>query len=183
VDSILSALWFFLPAGIANMVPVFGSKLPFLKKWNAPMDFGRTYRGHRLFGANKSWRGLVIGAAAATAVIALQKYLFTRNLFILEHSWIDYRPASIWLLGPLFAVGALVADAVESFFKRQRGIAPGKSWFPFDQIDYIIGGIIFSLPIAILSFGTYIWVLAAWFGMHLVFSYIGYLIGVKEHRI
>jgi len=183
MDSILAALWFFLPAGIANGVPVIAAKLPWLRQLNAPMDFGRSYNGHRIFGTNKTWRVLAVGVLCATIIIGLQKYLFTHSLFILEHSWFDYRPASIWLLGPLFGTGVIVADAIESFFKRQRGIAPGYPWFPFDQIDYIIGGCLLSLFIVRLPIKYYLWVLIVWLGTHIITVYVCYLVGLRDKPI
>lgn len=180
---ILEALWFFLPAGAANAAPVFAAKIPALRRLNVPMDFGKSYKGTRIFGANKTWRGLIAGIIVATLVIALQKYLFTRNLFVLELAWFDYRPFSVWLLGPLFATGALLADAVESFFKRRSGIKPGDSWFPLDQIDYVIGGCLLSLPIVQLSLGKYVLVLLTWLGAHVVTVYVGYLTGIRDKPI
>jgi hypothetical protein len=183
VDSIIGALWFFLPAGLANAAPVFAAKFPALKHLNAPMDGGRAYKGTRLFGANKTWRGLIAGIVLATVVIGFQKYLFTHNLWALEHSWFDYRPTSVWLLGPLFGLGALLADALESFLKRQRHIAPGDSWFPFDQTDYIVGGCLLSLPLVQLSVGKYLLVLMVWLGAHLLSVYVGYLAGMRDKPI
>jgi len=180
---ILAALWFFLPAGLANAAPVAAMKIPILRDLKAPMDMGKTYKGQRIFGANKTWRGLIMGILVATLVIALQKYLFTHKLFFLELSWFDYRPASVWLLGPLFGAGALVADAIESFFKRRQGIAPGNSWFPFDQTDYIIGGCLLSLPVVQLSLSKYIWVFVTWVGMHVVTVYVCYLAGIRDKPI
>ncbi|HTE57438.1 MAG TPA: CDP-archaeol synthase [Verrucomicrobiae bacterium] len=183
MDSIVSALWFFLPAGVANAAPVFAAKLPALKHLKSPMDGGRSYKGTRLFGANKTWRGLIAGIVLATLIIGLQKYLFTHSLWALEHSWFDYRPTSVWLLGPLLGAGALLADVLESFFKRQRRIAPGDSWFPFDQTDYIIGGCLFSLPVVQLSLGKYLLVLIVWLSAHLLSVYIGYLAGIRDKPI
>src|SRR3989442_11408209 len=56
--AIPQALWFFLPAYVANpMAVVFGG--------GTPIDFGRTLRdGERLFGDGKTWRGLVGGTLA-----------------------------------------------------------------------------------------------------------------------
>lgn len=181
--SLLSALWFFLPAGLANMSPLLASKLPVIRNWKVPLDFGKSYKGKRIFGENKTWRGLVTGMIAATIVIAFQKYYFTHNLWALEHSVFDYRPGHVWLLGPLFGFGALLGDAVESFFKRRNHVEPGKSWFPFDQIDYILGGLIFAAPVVDLSLTLVVYVFVSYFGLHLVVSYIGYLIGAKDKPI
>jgi hypothetical protein len=76
-----------------------------------------------------------------------------------------------------------VADAVESFFKRQRGIPPGQRWFPCDQIDYIIGGCLLSLCIVRLPVSYYIWVLMVWFGVHIITVYVFYLAGIRDKPI
>lgn len=180
---ILAAIWFFLPAGLANAAPVFAALLPGLRTFNAPMDFGASYKGKRIFGAHKTWRGLLAGMVVATAVIALQKYLYTHSSWAPDLSWFDYGSANIWALGPLFGAGVLLADAIESFFKRQRHIAPGQTWFPFDQTDYIIGGCLFSLPVVQLAATEYLWVLITWFGLHLLSVYMGHRLGIREKPI
>jgi CDP-2,3-bis-(O-geranylgeranyl)-sn-glycerol synthase len=183
MDDLFSALWFFAPVGIANAAPVFAAKIPGLTGWNAPMDFGKKYKGHRVFGDHKTWRGLLSGIVFATLVIALQKYIYANNSSVVELSWIDYSQAKIWLLGPLFGAGALLADAGESFFKRQVGVSPGESWFPFDQIDYILGGYLPATLIVGFNLSHFLWVLATWFCMHLAASYTGYLVGLKSKPI
>lgn len=165
------ALLFFLPAGISNMIPVLASRLPLLRNWNTPLDGGRSFRGKRIFGKNKTWRGLVSGTIAGTLVAMLVYGAFT-NLH-----------GELVLIGACMSAGALVGDAVESFFKRQRGIQSGKAWFPFDQTDYIIGGLLFTLPFGILPLWLIIWVFVMYFGLHLVSSYIGYLLGLKDEPI
>ncbi len=180
---ILGALWFFLPAGLANAAPVVAAKVPLLKRLDGPMDMGHSFRGQRIFGPNKTWRGLLTGMLAATLVIGLQKYLFAHSSWLADLSWFDYRPDAIWLLGPLFGAGALIADAVESHFKRQRHIPAGSPWFPYDQIDYVIGGCLFSLAIVQLPISYYIWTLAVWLGMHVVTVYVFYLLGVRDKPI
>jgi len=183
MNPFLLALWFFMPAGLSNAAPVLANKVPSYKKWKTPLDFGHSWHGKRIFGDNKTFRGLVAGVVLATLAIGLQKYLFIHSGWIREISLIDYNQSAVWLLGPLFGIGALVGDALESFFKRQIGIASGQSWFPFDQIDYIIGGLFFSLPLVRLSILYYPWILVVWFGMHLIVSYIGYLLKLKDKPI
>ncbi len=172
-QTLLQAFLFFLPAGIANMVPVFANKIPLLNKWNTPIDFGYSYKNVRLLGDNKRWRGLVWGAliASATAVLlelALPNLLPFTSLL---HAWSG---------GLLLGTGALVGDAVESFFKRRRGVAPGKSWFPFDQIDFIIGGLLFVSPLLRPTLEIMVTILVIYFALHLASSYLGYIFKLKE---
>jgi CDP-2,3-bis-(O-geranylgeranyl)-sn-glycerol synthase len=184
LHDILFALWFLLPAAAANMAPVLTAAIPFLKQWNAPLDGGRTFRGVAIFGSHKTWRGLISGTVLATLTLYLQQVLVTHtNWTPAVTGGLDYEALPTLILGPLFALGALGGDAIESFFKRQRGIKSGGTWVPFDQIDYIIGAIIASLPIFIATPSQYFWMLLVWFVMHLLFSYAGWLLKLKKQPI
>ncbi|MCA9326942.1 CDP-archaeol synthase [Candidatus Saccharibacteria bacterium] len=178
------ALWFFLPAGIANMMPIFAARWPVMKTWDAPIDFGKTYRGHRVFGTHKTWRGLIVGIVFATLTLALQVWLVREVPFLADVTdQVDYSTLPILVLGPLFGFGALAGDCIESFFKRQRGTSPGDGWFPFDQTDYIIGGALATMPFVTLSIPQYLTLIVIWLVVHVVASYIGYTLGVKEKPI
>lgn len=184
MDSLIFALWFFLPAGGANMAPIIAAHLPYLSKLNAPLDFGRKYKNKPVFGKNKTWRGLFSGIVAATVIVYLQQLIWQAgNANFLNGTSTEYLAYSPLLLGILFGAGALWGDAIESFFKRQRGVPAGSSWFPFDQTDYIIGGCLALAVVARLSIKEYIAILFVWFVLHLVFSYIGYLLKLKSQPI
>ena len=178
------AIWFLLPAALANAAPVIAAKIPALKRWDAPLDGGRRWRGHHLLGPHKTWRGIVSGMIVATVVLGLQQLAYVATEW---GQWIagpvDYTELPVLILGPLFAIGALGGDAIESFFKRARGIKSGRSWFPFDQLDYIIGAILVSLFFVILSPLQYLWMIIIWFILHIVVSYIGYVVGLKKAPI
>lgn len=164
------ALVFFLPAGIANMTPVFSSRIPFLNRWTTPLDFGHIYRGKRIFGANKTWRGLVTGTVMGTLM----------GMLLYGPFFADDNRLGFLVVCTAMSLGALVGDAVESFFKRQHGIPSGTTWFPFDQTDYIIGGLLFTLPFGLLPLWLVLWVSVLYFGLHLLSSYVGYLVGLKD---
>jgi CDP-2,3-bis-(O-geranylgeranyl)-sn-glycerol synthase len=184
MHNIWFALWFFSPAGIANLSPTLTSRIKALKFLYKPLDFGSEFRDKRIFGDNKTWLGLIGGIIFGTITIYLQRYGFNHSEWLRSISGkVDYDQTKILLLGPLMGFGALAGDAVESFFKRQIGIKPGRTWFPFDQIDYIVGGLLLSLPIIILNWSDYFYVLIVWVLIHILFSYIGYLIGFKKSRI
>lgn len=182
--SILFVLWFFLPAGIANASPIIAAKLPFLSKFNHPIDGGAKFRGKRVFGANKTWRGLATGIVFAILTVYIQQKIWDNGgVSALQDQPMNYLDNSAIILGFLFGFGALAGDFIESFAKRQMGIDSGKAWFPFDQTDYIVGACLAVALIARLPIAYYFLILLVWFGMHLLFSYIGYRLKLKSQPI
>lgn len=184
LKEVLFAIWFFAPAGFANGTPVIFAALPGLRNVDAPMDFGKMYHGQRIFGEHKTWRGLISGMIVATLILLFQQ------LLVVHFAWaqslttqVDYQSLPTLILGPLFGLGALGGDAIESFFKRQRHIPPGHGWFPFDQTDYIIGGALATAPFVRLSLREYVALILFWLAAHIVVTYIGYVIGLRKHPI
>lgn len=167
------AILFFLPAGIANATPPVANKIPLLKDWRTPLDFGFSAGGKRLLGKNKTWRGLITGSILAGFSALLLSPI------------VDY--GSSWLatfgIGFCLGFGALVGDALESIIKRQRGVPAGHRWFPFDQIDYIIGGLVAASFFIDLTWDVIAIIFVAFFGLHLLFAYIAYLLGFKDKPI
>jgi CDP-2,3-bis-(O-geranylgeranyl)-sn-glycerol synthase len=174
MEFLLSAFLFFLPAGVANASPVFANRTPWLRRWKTPLDFGKSWKGHRIFGDNKTWRGFLFGILTGGVTSLLIAYFFIPNSYDAWHTF---------LIGALLGAGALSGDAVESFFKRRNGVAPGKSWFPFDQIDYIIGGLVFVYPLTLIPFVLMGGILVLYFGLHLLVAYLGFLTGFKKSPI
>jgi CDP-2,3-bis-(O-geranylgeranyl)-sn-glycerol synthase len=125
---IVEALKFIFPAYCANAVPVIAGG-------GQPMDFGRNFfDGKPVFGKNKTFKGFFFGLAVGVAVGMVEWVLF------------DY-PFLFSVLSPL---GALLGDLAAAFLKRRIGIAPGGLLPVVDQIDFVVGAIIFSLPLAII---------------------------------
>ena len=133
--AVVQTLYFFVPAYVANMSPVLvRDTVPLLA---APIDGGRTFRGVRVLGDHKTWRGLVAGTVAGILVFQVQLALWDAGV-LRRFALVDY--ASLGPLpGLLMGLGAGVGDAMKSFFKRQLGIAPGASWLGFDQLDFMAG--------------------------------------------
>lgn len=159
------------------MSPVLANKLPFINRWKTPLDLGKKYKGKRILGANKTWRGLVFGTCVA-AIFGVTAFTIRVDFTVsIELLWI------VALASGLMGFGALVGDAVESFAKRRSGIKPGDSWFPFDQIDYILGGLLFSYPLIHWPIELMFYIFAIYFGLHVVVSFIGYKLGLKDKPI
>lgn len=119
-------LYFFLPAIMANIIPVLAAYYHALPSLNRSLDFGLTLRGQPLFGPHKTIRGLLTGVLAAAIIGLLQGNI---------------------ILGTALGLGALWGDAIKSFIKRQLNLPPGSRWSPWDQIDFVIGASIFSFPL------------------------------------
>jgi len=81
-------------------------------------------------------------------------FIFRHNNIFAEISLVDY---SNWLLfGFLMGFGALLGDMTKSFFKRRLGYAPGKPFIPFDQLDFVVGALLFTYPLVKLPIGLVI---------------------------
>lgn len=171
------AFWVFLPAGIANMSPILANYIPILNKWNTPVDLGITWRGQRLLGENKRWRGAVIGIVVGALVSAIQ---YTPDIYY--QASINSIGSALFS-GALLGFGAILGDIVESFFKRRRGVKPGNSWFPFDQTDYIFGGLACWLWYVNINMKTIAYIFVIYFILHLVTRYFGYKLGINDKSI
>ena len=137
VIDIAAALWFIFPAYCANAAPViFGG--------GKPMDFGKKFfDGKPFLGAHKTFRGFLAGIIVGTLVGLVQTLLYEQVLF--EYS--SQFQYSI-LLGFMLSLGALTGDLVESFIKRRLNRSPGNSLPVADQLDFILGAFLFSIPVS-----------------------------------
>lgn len=183
LEKLFFVLWFFAPAGLANVSAFFSGKIPALKKLGQPVDGKLKFRGKRIFGSHKTIRGFIFGTFMAILGVCFEIFLYTKVPFIQTILPIDYTLINPILLGFLLGFGALTGDAVKSFFKRQLNIPPGRSWVPFDQIDYILGGMIFTYFYIPLTLFEYILLFLVWFLLHPLISFGGYLLKLKRQPI
>jgi CDP-2,3-bis-(O-geranylgeranyl)-sn-glycerol synthase len=175
-NGVLQVLYFFLPAYLANLSPVLVRGR--FEALAVPMDAGRSFRGKRVLGDHKTWRGLIAGVVAGALVFELQRLVYEAGL-ARPLALIDYSAHPL-LPGMLMGLGAAIGDAAKSFFKRRIDIEPGESWPVFDQLDFFLGAYIFvSLvysPPLLLTIASLPIVL---FG-NIASNAIGYWLGFKE---
>lgn len=177
---ILQSFWIFLPAGFANMTPVFAAKCNALKDFNYPMDLYFKFRGKRIFGDHKTIRGFLSGIIVGTVTSLILYQIQLSNDSLHKHLYFFYSSTNPLVFGFLISTGALLGDAVKSFFKRQVGIKPGEVFFPFDQIDYIVGGLLSVYWYLRIPTPIIIGVFFVYFGLHLISAYVGYLLKLKD---
>ena len=87
------------------------------------------------------------------------------------------------LFGLLLSLGALLGDLAGDFLKRRLDIAPGGLLPVVDQVDFIVGAIVFSLPIFIdaLSLELVVTVLIITPPIHLLTNFVAYKLGLKSN--
>ena len=140
---VLHVILFMAPAYFANMAPVSAAKHNWFPALNLPV-------WEEALGANKTWRGLVVGYFAALATLLALWAL--ASLGLLGTTYINYTSLPLHMfpvVALLFAGGALGGDMVESYFKRKRGIGSGKPWPVWDQIDFVLGTLVTTSPMFI----------------------------------
>jgi CDP-2,3-bis-(O-geranylgeranyl)-sn-glycerol synthase len=176
MEEVARVLYFFVPAYLANMSPVLVQG--WFGRLATPIDGGLTWRGRRVLGDHKTWRGLLAGIVVAPMALAIQQLVHAAG-YLHELALIDYERAGLGL-GLLMGLGTGVGDAVKSFFKRQIGIAPGKSWIGFDQLDFFAGAYAFIAPIYAPPFLATLACLPIVFAGSIVTTAIGAWLGMKE---
>ena len=166
---ILKSLYFFLPAYFANMSPVLVQKVPFLERAIWP----------KYLGDHKTWRGLIAGTLMGGMIFALQRYVHMQGF----QNWavIDYADFSV-LLGFLMGAGALLGDMIKSYYKRKAEIAPGCRWIPFDQLDFVIGGIAIGCFIYVPPAEVVLVLLIVSPLLHILFNHLGFWLKIREQK-
>jgi len=142
IQTILQAIYFFLPAYFANMAPPIVFNIPFIKKINYPLDFKRNLFKKRIFGDHKTILGSLSGILISPLIFLIQKYLFNFDFFQ-SISLINYNEFNL-VFPFLLGLGAISGDLIKSFIKRRLNIKPGASFPVFDQLDFVIGALTLS---------------------------------------
>ena len=160
VQLIIEALKFIFPAYCANAMPV-------LAGGGLSLDLGKTLPdGKPIFGKNKTYRGFVAGLAIGTIAGLAETAVFNYPI----------------AFGFMVSLGALVGDLTGAFLKRRLNIPPGGLLPILDQIDFIVGAILFSflLPMS-LSWELIVTVLVLTPPIHLLTNYVAYRLKLKSN--
>lgn len=138
------------------------------------MDFGRNFiDGKRIFGNNKTFRGFFFGWGVGFFVGLIEGLVFGFNNY----------PVVLSLLIPL---GALLGDLTGAFIKRRLNIAPGGLLPIVDQIDFVVGAVIFASLLSLFGWAGLTWELAVTVllitpPIHLFTNFIAYKLKLKKN--
>jgi CDP-2,3-bis-(O-geranylgeranyl)-sn-glycerol synthase len=160
--------------------------------WTAlkrPIDGGATFRGRRVFGDNKTWRGVACALVGCIATVTIQRYLIGDLASTL--AVVDYGRANPIAFGATMGGGAMLGELPNSFVKRRLGIAPGAGargilrpvFYLWDQVDFLTT----TWPL-LLFWARPSWqlVLASFVlapAVHQSVTIVGFLIGARRRAI
>jgi hypothetical protein len=156
-----------------------------LSRLATPIDRGRTWRGHRVFGPNKTYRGIVAVGVGTGMGFALRPHA---GGFPLEAEWLDRPGLAAFVFGFFVGAAAMVAELPNSFIKRQLSIGAGQAgrgvlglvFYVVDQVDMLVGvWLILSLA-TVVTPGSVAWSAVFMFIAHQVFTVIGYGLGMRS---
>ena len=179
----MSALWLFLAVLGAPLLHAPVLTWDLLRPLKRPLDGGATFRGRRVLGDNKTWRGaLCMTAGVVLATVALWQWPWWRAQIPDEVS-----ASSPLLVGLLIGLGTVGGELPNSFLKRQLDIAPGRrrhgpggvALAVLDQGDLVLGIWVALLPIWTMPVWLAAIAFAAVSAVHMAINVIGYAVGAR----
>jgi CDP-2,3-bis-(O-geranylgeranyl)-sn-glycerol synthase len=160
----------------------------FRSRWSArfavPLDGGRTWRGRRILGANKTLRGFLVMVPATAVSFALL-------VAVVDASSIGLWPLPVEgyaALGAWAGFGFMAGELPNSCLKRQLGIAPGGApagrtaatiHFLIDRLDSGVGTLGAMALVVPVPMQTVAVVLLAGPFIHWSFSAAMFQLGIK----
>lgn len=172
-----------LVAGAAHAPVIRKNLLPSLAR---PLDFGRSFRGRQILGANKTWRGVLLMSAVSVLVVLAQSQLYALEP-LRAISIVNYSRTSWLALGLALGLSYSLSELPNSFLKRQLGIPPGgvsrsraAVQYVVDQADSAIGGTLALALFLGLRWDPLLLVFALGFLLHVVMDQLFFMFAVKR---
>ena len=182
MTEILRVLWLAVPVLVAAAIHIAVIKLDWLSFLKKPIDGGRSFREKRIFGDNKTWRGLIIYSLVSTLAVIPQGLWRIPSV---EYEGLDYATwQGLLPIGFLLGLGFALGELPNSFIKRQRGIGAGKRGSPLyvigDQVDSLIGCLALLCILWVPPWQTWLVVILLGIVLHMSFNAIFVLVGLKK---
>jgi len=188
LDPLACAAFLLAAFVLAGLVQTAWLRSPLSLAFRVPIDGGRTVRGRRIFGDNKTWGGFVVMVPAVGAACLLLGLARAA----LPAGW----SGGLWplsspgygLLGCWLGLGFMAGELPNSFVKRQLGIAPGAApkhplgrglCFLLDRLDSSAGAVLALALVLPAPAATCLAILLVGPGVHWLFSVLFYRLGMK----
>ena len=186
-DPIVCSTFALLALALAGVAQTIWLKSPVSDRFAIAIDGGRTWRGRRLLGDNKTWRGFVLMVPAVGL-----SFVLTRSMLVPFQSGPDplwpISTMAYFFLGAWAGLGFMLGELPNSFVKRRFDIEPGapaaRPWsrrlcFAVDQLDSIIGGLVAIAVVVPVPVWTWVHLIVVGAIVHWGFNVVFVLIGLK----
>jgi hypothetical protein len=187
--TLLRATWLVLPVVLAGMGHVAVLKSNALSSLAVPIDGGARWRGRPVFGANKTWRGVVLMTGLTALASGTQAALARRNRWMSALDVLQSARVNAWLTGALCGLTYCLAELPNSFVKRQLDIAPGaratrssRLQYVVDQADSVAGCLLALRLLYRAAADELITAFAIGLTIHIGIDQLIYAIGIKSRR-
>ena len=182
-EPVATAVFLMLSLSAAGVCQVLWLRTVVSQRFSQPVDLGLTLRGRRLFGDNKTLRGFVVMVPAT----ALAMVFFSQAAGPDRGLW-PMSAGAYALLGLAAGLGFMLGELPNSALKRQLDIGPGQApsqrWLRalcllLDRTDSILGSLLAVSLVVPMSWQIWLGCLLLGPGIHAVFSFALYRLGVK----
>lgn len=186
------AIFLLLAFAFAGVAHVVWLKSSWSQPYAWPLDGGATWRGRRIFGDNKTMRGLMMmplaTAFAFAAFAALREQL---PVWLAAGIWPLPAGEMAWL-GAIAGLAFLLAELPNSFLKRRLDVAPGMApeqpWLRvtclvIDRCDSTLGVLLALGLLVPLAPATWFWALLLGIGLHALFSAWLFQLRIKRRAL
>lgn len=179
------ALYLFAPLLVSAALSALVLRFDLFRVLKRPIDGGRSWRGTRLFGDNKTWRGVFVAVVGSIATVFVQSWI---GASAGAAAVLRYDRLSPVVLGLAMGGGAMLGELPNSFVKRRLGVAPGAAaggawravFYVWDQVDLLTTTwplLLFWLrPRPALVLASFIVAL----GLHPLVTLIGFALGARR---
>jgi hypothetical protein len=186
--TLLRATWLVLPVVVSGIGHVAVLKTNLLRSLAVPIDNGARWRGRPVFGANKTWRGVVLMTGLTALASGTQAALVRRNRWTSGLNVLQSARVNSWLTGALCGLTYCLAELPNSFVKRQLGIAPGargtrasRLQYVVDQADSVAGCLLALRLLYRAAASELLTAFALGLTIHIGVDQLIYAIGIKSH--
>jgi CDP-2,3-bis-(O-geranylgeranyl)-sn-glycerol synthase len=124
LDASACALFLMATFVLSGIAQVSWLASPASRAFAVPLDGGRTFRGRRLFGDNKTLRGFLVMVPASSCAFVLVSQIALRGTPEAFGLW-PLTGLQYALLGAWAGLGFMLGELPNSFVKRQLDIEPG----------------------------------------------------------
>ena len=183
-----------LPVIVAGSLNMVWCKLHLIKFLERPIDNNRILRdGKRLFGDNKTWKGLAGMAILGILCTVLWGLIGEKSAYLSQHNYLYFKyvntvPYNI-LMGLLLGLGYALFELPNSFIKRRMNIQPGKSnknlqgviTVFFDQADSVIGCVLVLCLVYRMSVPLFIAYIFLGALTHIVLNMLLYFLKLRKN--